>query len=585
MLILLVQGKLTNLNVEDRLAFGVSLEECFTRSIIIQRRVEDLQLGVESYQKKLNITKPDTYRSDLKCRDAYTTYSNPRGFIYQNKDKKNKLLRIDELHKFSDGLLDDVRTALNDCLKGIRMEYLPKTIWRQNDKERQTYIQGDRQTTQSQEDTKILEKLLVGNRTRSDLATGDCDEIPKRPTMYLNLWSYKAVRLRYSNPIIQPEPEGSTQGYPLVSVEVLSDKVLKSKEFQRSFHHSDTERLSRSDEVLKLKNFKKDATLKLFKSTNQERCSRSHSRQAKEQAQYLKSMITTSNHKLTIEVKDYKLKTKVEAGLRTTRNGRTSFSIRIRWKPLVTRIGIPLRNTKSQGAFGVSEIGKNLLLYNSQEPLAPELATALVYENAGPLPALDLQLHLEFEFAVFTLKPDSIILNGFKKSNYHKHLDSNQKKFVNPPFEEEILTFIRELGYPGNIKLISDVKVDTLPQPCRTFGTIINKCLSDLVFHIEYKESRKNKYMFYLRFKKVIINYFMSQDQSIPRRNKVDWHMANVDLILTTMRFIPQHEVVQRYGAIRPDYLTNPAMKESEAYKSLAKILLLKGVTKTEILR
>ncbi|GKB51603.1 hypothetical protein Tco_0902356 [Tanacetum coccineum] len=46
---------------------------------------------------------------------------------------------------------------------------------------------------------------------------------------------------------------------------------IKVKEFQRSFRHSDTERLSRSDEVLKLKKFKKDATLKLFKSTNQER--------------------------------------------------------------------------------------------------------------------------------------------------------------------------------------------------------------------------------------------------------------------------------------------------------------------------
>ncbi|GJS50859.1 hypothetical protein Tco_0624221 [Tanacetum coccineum] len=34
--------------------------------------------------------------------------------------------------------------------------------------------------------------------------------------------SYKAVRLRFSDPMIQPEPEGSTQGYPLVSVEVLS---------------------------------------------------------------------------------------------------------------------------------------------------------------------------------------------------------------------------------------------------------------------------------------------------------------------------------------------------------------------------
>ncbi|GJV62955.1 hypothetical protein Tco_1473783 [Tanacetum coccineum] len=58
-------GKLTNLTVEERLAFNVSLR-IFTRSIVIQRRVEDLQLGVESYQKKLNLTKPDTYRSDLK---------------------------------------------------------------------------------------------------------------------------------------------------------------------------------------------------------------------------------------------------------------------------------------------------------------------------------------------------------------------------------------------------------------------------------------------------------------------------------------------------------------------------------------
>ncbi|GJT55420.1 hypothetical protein Tco_0990474 [Tanacetum coccineum] len=38
----------------------------------------------------------------------------------------------------------------------------------------------------------------------------------------------------------------------------------------QDFRYSDTERLSRSDEVLKLKNFKKDATLKLSKSTNQE---------------------------------------------------------------------------------------------------------------------------------------------------------------------------------------------------------------------------------------------------------------------------------------------------------------------------
>ncbi|GJT91415.1 hypothetical protein Tco_1080260 [Tanacetum coccineum] len=102
----------------------------------IQRRVEDLQLGVESYQKKLNLTKPDTYRPELKRRKAYTSYSNPRGFIYQNKDKKNRPIRIDELQKFSDGILNDVRTALNDHLKRIQMEYLPQTIWRQSDKDK-----------------------------------------------------------------------------------------------------------------------------------------------------------------------------------------------------------------------------------------------------------------------------------------------------------------------------------------------------------------------------------------------------------------------------------------------------------------
>nr|GEX08476.1 retrovirus-related Pol polyprotein from transposon TNT 1-94 [Tanacetum cinerariifolium] len=107
MLLLLVQGKLPNLTIDEHFAFNVSLR-MFTRSIVIQQRVEDPQLGIENYQKKLNLTKPDTYRSDLKRKEAYTAYSNPRGFIYQNKDKQKKLMRIDELHKFSDDTLNDV---------------------------------------------------------------------------------------------------------------------------------------------------------------------------------------------------------------------------------------------------------------------------------------------------------------------------------------------------------------------------------------------------------------------------------------------------------------------------------------------
>ncbi|GJU37820.1 hypothetical protein Tco_1186174 [Tanacetum coccineum] len=159
------------------------------------------------------------------------------------------------------------------------------------------------------------------------------------------------------------------------------------------------------------------------------------------------------------------------------------------------------------------------------------------------------------------------------------------QKFIDPLFEKEILAFIRELGYSGDIKSLSDVKVDTLHQPWRTFGTIINKCLSDLVYQIENKEAKKNKDMYYPRFTKVIINHFMSKDQSILRRNKVDWHMAKDDPILTTMRFIPKHETVQKYGAILPDTLTNQAMKESDAYKTYLDFATGKVIPKPKYVR
>ncbi|GKF75146.1 hypothetical protein Tco_0224590 [Tanacetum coccineum] len=42
MLLLLVQGKLTNLNVDERFALNVTLR-MYTRRIVIQERVEDLQ--------------------------------------------------------------------------------------------------------------------------------------------------------------------------------------------------------------------------------------------------------------------------------------------------------------------------------------------------------------------------------------------------------------------------------------------------------------------------------------------------------------------------------------------------------------
>ncbi|GKE29109.1 hypothetical protein Tco_1444493 [Tanacetum coccineum] len=48
--------------------------------------------------------------------------SDPKGVIYKDRMNRNRLMRADELHKFSDGALDDVGSALNNIAKGIRIE-------------------------------------------------------------------------------------------------------------------------------------------------------------------------------------------------------------------------------------------------------------------------------------------------------------------------------------------------------------------------------------------------------------------------------------------------------------------------------
>ncbi|GJW70816.1 hypothetical protein Tco_0127733 [Tanacetum coccineum] len=76
MLILIVQNRLTNILGDDVFDFTIVLQ-MFTRSMVIQKRVKDLQLGVKSYQKKISVTKPKTKRPDIRKKYPYTPYQDP----------------------------------------------------------------------------------------------------------------------------------------------------------------------------------------------------------------------------------------------------------------------------------------------------------------------------------------------------------------------------------------------------------------------------------------------------------------------------------------------------------------------------
>nr|GFB48168.1 hypothetical protein [Tanacetum cinerariifolium] len=131
MLLLLVQKKLFNLEVDDLYDLGMALW-MFTKRIVILHHVE---LGVESYQKKLNITRPETFRSDITNVTPFTEYKNPQGIIYLDKYKRNRLISSVKVYKFYDGTLLSFRTMLNDIANNLRINYLPKRKWSNLDRQ------------------------------------------------------------------------------------------------------------------------------------------------------------------------------------------------------------------------------------------------------------------------------------------------------------------------------------------------------------------------------------------------------------------------------------------------------------------
>ncbi|GKC18281.1 hypothetical protein Tco_1020431 [Tanacetum coccineum] len=85
--------------------------------IVIRKRVEDVQLGVESYQKKLNLTKPQFMEGCLYQKVSYTTFSHHRGVMYEGIDNQKTLMRANKTHKFSDGTLNKVYNKLDVMLE------------------------------------------------------------------------------------------------------------------------------------------------------------------------------------------------------------------------------------------------------------------------------------------------------------------------------------------------------------------------------------------------------------------------------------------------------------------------------------
>nr|GEU28620.1 hypothetical protein [Tanacetum cinerariifolium] len=160
---------------------------------------------------------------------------------------------------------------------------------------------------------------------------------------------------------------------------------------------------------------------------------------------------------------------------------------------------------------------------------------------------------------------DEALVHSAQRDMLHICLRIPGQSFAELPFEEEILDFIWFLGHSETIRTLTNVNINKLYQPWRSFVAIINKCLTgkssgydslglsqaqilwglyhkrnvdyaflmweEFVYQVKHKNQKKSNEMYYPRFTKVIIDHFMSKDPSIPKRNKVNWHYVRDDFM------------------------------------------------------
>nr|GEV32566.1 NADP-dependent malic enzyme gene [Tanacetum cinerariifolium] len=80
----------------------------------------DFQLGIKSYQTQLNLTKPGWDVAGYKFKHDYTIIESPRIVVFSVNNNERKIMRFNEIYKFSDGTLTRILEALSYRVRNSR---------------------------------------------------------------------------------------------------------------------------------------------------------------------------------------------------------------------------------------------------------------------------------------------------------------------------------------------------------------------------------------------------------------------------------------------------------------------------------
>ncbi|GJT47969.1 hypothetical protein Tco_0974126 [Tanacetum coccineum] len=125
MYLLIMNGKVPDY-AETGLLWSLSV---FIRSSVIWERVHDFQLGIESYQQKVNLTAPTmSFPGVEKHRMFSIIYEPVHGIIYKNSKKEKRVMRHSEIHKFCDATLNRVLEGLKSYNNDVKYGYVQREL-------------------------------------------------------------------------------------------------------------------------------------------------------------------------------------------------------------------------------------------------------------------------------------------------------------------------------------------------------------------------------------------------------------------------------------------------------------------------
>ncbi|GKA80861.1 hypothetical protein Tco_0787553 [Tanacetum coccineum] len=118
---------------------------------------------------------------------------------------------------------------------------------------------------------------------------------------------------------------------------------------------------------------------------------------------------------------------------------------------------------------------------------------------------------------------------------------------------------------------------DTMHQPWRTFAALINRSLSGKTTGLDKLRLSRAQIIWGMYFQKNVdyvellwedFTYQIDNKEFKKQEKIIGMHTSKDDYLINTLRFVSRKEASQKYGAVLPDCLTSPEMKESKAYKT-----------------